>query len=50
MKPGNAFSGNTILIHRIKFLPEDRSLPIEMERSQFPGMVTNMTFVLTFTF
>ena len=30
------FSGNTILIHRIKFLPEDRSLPIEMERSQFP--------------
>ena len=29
-------SGNTILIHRIKFLPEDRSLPIEMERSQFP--------------
>ena len=42
---GNNFSGNTILIHRIKFLPEDRSLPIEMERSQFPGMVTKMVFV-----
>ena len=45
LKAGNNFSGNTILIHRIKFLPEDRSLPIEMERSQFPGMVTKMVFV-----
>ena len=29
-------AGNTIMIPRINFHPTDRSLPIEMERKQFP--------------
>ena len=28
--------GNTLMIPRIKFIPTDRTLPIEMERRQYP--------------
>ena len=31
-----AGSGKTVLIPRIKFIPTDRTLPIEMERRQYP--------------